>query len=170
MDFTLTHRFDCSTERFWELFWDPQWTKQLILEGLGFATCDIEPVVETAGKKSRSMRVTPKLEIPAAVAKLLGPKLGYTENGRFDTATGEWSYEIVLSVLSDRIRMGGRLTVDPDGTDKCVRKSKLWCEAKIPLVGGLVEKAAEKNMRDGWEKAAVWLRKWLAANPAAKSD
>jgi len=166
IEFTLTHRFDCSTERFWALFWDPEWTRTLILEGLGFATCDVEPVVEASGKKTRSMRVTPKLDIPAAVAKILGPKLGYTENGRYDIATGEWSYDLVLSVLAERIRMGGKVTVEADGPDRCVRHSKLRCEVSMFGVGGLIEKAAEKNMRDGWEKASTWMTKWLAANPA----
>lgn len=166
LEFTLNHGFECSTERFWALFFDPEWTRSLILEGLGFATCDIEPVVEAGGKKSRTMRVTPKLDIPAAVAKILGPKLGYTENGRLDVATGEWSYEIVLSVMSDRIRMGGKLRVDPDGPGRCKRRSSLWCEVKVFGVGGLIEKAAEKNMRDGWEKASVWTQRWLASHPA----
>jgi Protein of unknown function (DUF2505) len=165
LEFTLNHGFNCSTERFWTLFFDPAWTRALILEGLGFATCDIDPVVEAGGKKSRSMRVTPKLDLPAAVAKLLGPKLGYTENGRLDLASGEWSYEIVMSVMSERIRLGGRLSVEPDGPDKCRRRSSLWTEVKIFGIGALVEKAAEKNMRDGWEKAAVWTRDWLASHP-----
>ncbi len=168
LEFTLHHGFNCSVDRFWVLFFDPQWTRELILEGLGFATCDIDPVVEADGKKRRSMRVTPKLDIPASIAKLLGPKLGYTENGRFDLATSEWSYEIVLSVLADRIRMGGRVRVDPDGPERCTRHSTLFCEVKIFGVGGLVEKAAEKNMRDGWEKAAVWMRSWLTTEAAAK--
>lgn len=167
LEFTLTHGFDCSTERFWALFFDPDWTRQMILEGLDFATCDIDPVVEANGKKSRSMRVTPKLDLPAAVAKLLGPKLGYTEHGRLDLATQEWSYEIVMSVMSERIRLGGRVTVEPDGPSKCRRRSVLWCEVKIFGIGGLVEKAAEKNMREGWETAAAWMRKWFAAHPSA---
>jgi hypothetical protein len=165
IEFTLTHRFACSVDRFWQLFWDADWTKTLIIEGLGFATCDIEPTVEAGGKKKRSMRVTPKLDIPAAVAKILGPKLGYTENGQYDLATGLWSYDLVLSVLSERIRMGGQLTVEADGPDRCVRHSKLRCEVSMFGVGGLIEKAAEKNMRDGWEKASAWTVKWLAEHP-----
>jgi Protein of unknown function (DUF2505) len=164
-DFTLDHPMHCSSERFWTVFFDPAATRELILDGLGFASCDIEPVVERDSVRTRSMRVTPKLDIPAVVAKLLGPKLGYTEHGRLDTKTMIWSYEIVLSVLSDRIRMGGKLHLVPDG-ERCRRISKLFCEVRIFGVGGLVEKAAEKNMRDGWNRSAVWLNAWLDAHPA----
>jgi len=166
LEFTLNQGFDCSTERYWALYFDPEWTRTMLLDGLGFATCDIDPIVEEAGKKRRSMRVTPELDLPAAVAKVLGPRLGYTENGRLDVATGEWSYEIVLSVMSDRIRMGGRFTVEPDGPDRCLRRSILRCEVRIFGIGGLVERAAEKNMRDGWERAAGWMRQWMAAHLA----
>lgn len=165
LEIQLHHGFDCSVERFWALFFDADWTRELILGGLGFATCDIDPMAERGDLRTRSMRVTPKLDLPGPVAKFLGPKLGYTENGRYNTKTQEWSYDLILSVFSDRIRMGGTVTVAANGADRCTRNSKLWCEVKIFGIGGLVERAAEKNMRDGWEKAAVWMRTWMAAHP-----
>ena len=165
LEFTLDHPMHCSSERFWEVFFDPETTRELIVDGLGFGSCDVGPLTEKDGVRSRSMRVIPKLDIPAAVAKLLGPKLGYTENGRLDTKTMKWSYEIVLTVLSDRIKLGGRVHLVPDG-ERCRRISELWCEVKILGLGGLVERAAEKNMRDGWNRSAVWLNDWLDKHPA----
>ncbi len=166
IEFTLIHDFDLTPARFWQLFFDPGFTREMLLDGLGFGVCDIDPVIEAGGKRSRIMRVQPKLDLPAAVAKLLGPKLGYTEHGRQDVATGEWSYEISMSVLTERIRIGGRMTVEALGAERCRRTSHLWNEVRILGVGGLVEKAAERNMRDGWEKAATWMRGWIRQHPA----
>lgn len=166
IEFQLHHGFECSVDRFWALYFDADWTRELILGGLGFATCDIDPFVENGGFRSRTMRVTPKLDLPAPVAKFLGPRLGYTEHGRFEVATQTWSYDLILSVFSDRIRMGGSMTMAPDGPDRCKRVSKLHCEVKVFGLGGLIERAAEKNMRDGWEKATAWTRQWLADHPA----
>ncbi|MBC8074370.1 MAG: DUF2505 domain-containing protein [Deltaproteobacteria bacterium] len=165
LEFSLDHAMRCSPERFWTLYLDPDFTRSLILDGLGFGACEIERVVDRDSVRTRSMRVTPKLDLPAVVAKLLGPRMGYTEHARLDTKTMSWSYEIVLSVLSDRIRMGGKMHLVPDG-EHCRRISKLWCEIRIFGVGGLVEKAAEKNMRDGWNRAAVWMNDWYDAHPA----
>ncbi|MBX7083970.1 MAG: DUF2505 domain-containing protein [Nannocystaceae bacterium] len=167
IEFTLLHDFDVTPAQFWALYLDPAFTRTLLLEGLGFGTAEIEPVVDRDGKRSRSMRVQPKLELPAAVAKVLGPKLGYTETGRLDVARSEWSYEIAMSVLTERIRLGGRMKVEPLGERRCHRTSVLWVEVRILGVGGLIEKAAEKNMRDGWEKAAVWVADWIRRNPPA---
>jgi len=160
-ELTLHHEIHCSLERFWELFFDPAFTREMIVDGLGFASCDVDPVVADGPWQKRTMRVVPKIDVPAAVAKLLGPKLGYTEHGKLDTRTREWSYEIVLSVLSDRIRMGGKVRVDAAGANRCMRHSDLWVDVRILGLGGLVERAAEKNMRDGWDRSAAWMNKVL---------
>lgn len=165
IEFTLRHPLNCTLERHWELFFDPDWTRSLIIDGLGFETCDIDPVRQDGTKRLRDMRVTPKLDVPAAVAKLLGDKLGYTEKGRYEETDRSWTYDMVLNVLTKKIRIGGVVTTEPLGDDRCTRVSKMWVEVKIFGVGGMVEKAAEKNMRDGWTKSANWINRWLADRP-----
>lgn len=170
IELTLRHELVCSADRHWELFFDPDWTRTLILEGLGFNKCEVGDLVEDGEHTTRRMRVEPKIDVPAAVAKLLGPRLGYTEEGRFHRPTRVWTYQLRLSVLSEKIQMGGEVVIEPGDAARCTRVSKLWMRAKIPLIGGLVEKAAEKNMRDGWNKSAVWINGWLRAHPAADGD
>lgn len=166
LQFTVTHELNCSTARFWELFFDPDFTRDMIVGGLGFASCDVGPLQEADGKRRRRMRVIPKLDIPAPVAKLLGPKLGYEEEGVFDLTKEEWTHAERLSVLSDRIRLGGRMRAEPLGEDRCRRVSELWTKAKILGLGGMVERAAEKNLRDGWNKSAVYINDWLRRHDA----
>lgn len=162
LELTLHHDIHCSADRFWELFFDPAFVREMIVDGLGFASCDVGPIVDTESLRSRDTRVIPKIDVPAAVAKLLGPKLGYTEKGRLDTRTHAWKYEIVLSVLSERIKMGGTMTVEPAGEALCKRHSDLWVDVRILGLGGLVERAAESNMRSGWNRSAVWMNEFLA--------
>lgn len=166
IEFTLRHPLNCTPERHWALFFDPEWTRTLIIDGLGFKSCVVEPVKQDGTMRSREMAVTPKLELPAAVVKLVGDKLGYTERATFDETRELWKYQMVLNVLTEKIRIGGEVTIEPLGADRCTRVSKMWVEVKIFGVGGLVEKAAEKNMRDGWARSADWINAWLAKNPA----
>jgi hypothetical protein len=164
LEFTVTHEIHCSADRFWELFFDSAFTQEMIVDGLGFASCDIDDVEVVGHERRREMRVVPKLDIPAAVAKLLGPKLGYTERGTFDEQTRVWDHHLRLSVLSDRIRMGGKVRAEAAGEGRCRRIADLWCEAKILGLGKMVEKAAEKNMRDGWGRSAAWINAWLESH------
>jgi hypothetical protein len=166
LEFTLRHEIDCTPERFWGVFFDEDFTRAMIVDGLDFARCDIDPVQERGDKRTRTMRVTPKLDVPAAVERLLGSALTYTEDGTYLVSKQLWTYTLRLSVLSDRIRMGGKLRVEPKGEDRCLRVSDLWCEVKILGVGKMVERAAEKNMRDGWNKSATWMNGWLAEHRA----
>jgi hypothetical protein len=170
LELTLHHDIRCSADRFWALFFDPAFVREMILDGLGFASCEVGPVVDEGHLRKRETRVTPKIDVPAAVAKLLGPKLGYVEKGRLDTRTHAWTYEIVLSVLSERIRMGGTMTITGAGAELCKRKSDLWVEVKILGLGGLVERAAESNMRSGWNRSAEWMNEWLTRHPAEASS
>ena len=165
IELTLRHELACTPDRHWALFKDPAWTRTLIIEGLGFNKCEVGPLEEKGEYTERKMRVEPKIDVPAAVAKLLGPRLGYTEEGRFHEPTKVWTYQLKLSVLTEKIKLGGKLYCEPKGDDRCIRVSELWMKASIPLIGGLVERAAEKNMRDGWDRSAVWVNQWLAANP-----
>lgn len=162
LNFTLEHEIDCSEERFWELFLEPDFTHDMIVEGLGFAACEIGPLTDAGDTQLRPMQVTPKLVLPAAVAKILGPKLGYTEAGVWHPKKQLWRYDLRLSVLTDRILLGGNVTTKPLGDNRCVRISTHEVNIKIFGVGSLAERAAETNMVDGWNKSAIWMNRWLA--------
>ena len=99
------------------------------------------------------------------MAKVLGPKLGYTEAGVFHTDEKRWRYDLKLSVLSDRIKIGGDVTTRALGDDKCVRVSTHEVGIKIFGVGSMAERAARSNMEDGWGKSAVWTNRWIADHP-----
>ncbi len=161
MNFTYEHEMECSEERFWALFLDPEFTADMIVGGLGFAACDVGPLTDVGDTQTRPMKVTPKLVLPAAVAKVLGDRLAYTEAGIWHPKEQRWRYDLRLSVLSDRIKIGGDVTTKPLGDDRCVRISKHTVEIKIFGIGSLAERAAESNMRDGWDKSAVWTNRWL---------
>ena len=167
LNFTLEHEIACGVERFWKLFFDADFTRDMIVDGLGFARCDVGPTEDHGETRTRPMQVVPKLDLPAAVAKVLGPKLGYSEAGTYHVAKERWNYKLRMSVLSERIGLSGDVWVKPIDEERCIRVSEHTVQIKIFGIGSMAERAAEKNMRDGWGKSAKWMNDWLAKNAEA---
>lgn len=158
LEFTVNHEIRCSAERFWELFLDREFNEKLILDGLGFPSCEVGPVENG----HRFMTVHPKLDLPKPVVKLLGDRFSYVEKGTFSGEGANQKYEFEHDLSStDRVKLGGTVRTEPLGDDKCLRVAKLWVQAKIPMLGKTVEKAAEKSLREGWDKSAVWINEYV---------
>lgn len=167
LEFTLNHPLMCSADRFWALFLDPGFTREM-LTGLGFARVDVGELRPGASStdKRRSMRSIPKLDLPAVVARLVGEAFAYVEEGSFDERSRRWTYQSRISVM-EQFRVGGRIWVEPTKTGRCRRISEVWIEAKIFGIGGLVERAAESNVRDGFRRSALWINRWVVGHPEA---
>ncbi|HRI11147.1 MAG TPA: DUF2505 domain-containing protein [Nannocystaceae bacterium] len=158
--FTLVHEIQCTPERFWEVFFDKEFNRSLYVEGLKFS--DFTVVEQTAGPDvRRKVKGTPKVELPGAIAKLVGDKFGYEEEGTFNAAKKEWRWKMRPSVMADKMRMEGVLRVEAAGAGKCRRIAEMEVEAKVFGIGGMVESTSEKEMRAGWDGSAAYMNKWL---------
>lgn len=100
--------------------------------------------------------------MPAAVAKLIGPNLRYTEEGDFDRAKGTFTWVMKTSALTDKLKNGGSLRVEARGEGKVARIVEAFSEASVFGLGGIIESSTEKQVRDGWEKSAAFMRRWFA--------
>lgn len=147
------------------MYLDPQWTRELIAGSVGFSECRIDEVEANEGEIRRHMYVVPRVHLPGAVVKILGPRFGYHEHGVLDRGEGRWSWSHRLGVLSDRIKMAGTMRIEPAAGQTCRRTAEITIEARLFAVGSLVELAAEQATRDGWAKSARWINDWLRENP-----
>lgn len=163
--FTLVQEIAGSVEDHWKLFLDEEFDRRQYLEGFGFPKYELLESKDSESETRRKIRVQPKLDVPAAVAKILGDKFGYTEESVFDKKSKVYRAKMTTNVLSDRLFSDSVVRVEPvgAGNDRCRRTCDLSVEAKIFGIGGLVEVALEKNLRDGWEKGAVYMNQQLKA-------
>lgn len=164
MRFTISHVFNTDIDTFWDkVFYDDEYNRRLFLEGLGFKSFEQLSLEELPdGKKRRKIRTEPTAEAPAAVRKLIGDSLAYTEEGTFDPKTRRIQYSVVPSKLADKIITNGEFWVEARGDKKCERFTVVDLNVKIMLVGGAVEGFVEKTTRDNYDKAAAFTNKWLA--------
>ncbi len=163
--FTVTHEINCNEEKFWNVFFDKDFNLKLYKEGLGFPAFNIVDQRDTDSELVRKVTGTPKMDVPGPVAKVMGSNFSYTEEGKFNKSTKVWQWKLIPSTMADKLRNEGVLKITPIGEAKVRRVAEITLEAKVFGIGGLIESSSEKQLRDGWDKSAVFMNKWLADHP-----
>jgi Protein of unknown function (DUF2505) len=158
---TVVQEIATDVDNHWKVFFDDEFEMKQALEGLGFASYEIVEVRREPERIYRKTKGQPKLELPAVVAKALGPRFGYTEEGTFDKATGVWRSRLTPNILTDRLSSDAVVRCEPAGEGRCRRICELSVEAKVFGIGSLIETALEKDLRSGWERSATFLNAWL---------
>src|SRR5688572_1414438 len=101
------HRFACSSDAFWAMYLSTEFSRSFWMEKTGAPRYD-SLVEQTApsGDHRRSFKVLLSgIELPGPLEKMLGGPLGFTEEGSFSKARGEYSYQHTYSALTDRIKV-----------------------------------------------------------------
>ena len=163
--FTMRHDLDCTEERFWDLFFDRDFTIEMF-KYLEFPKFEIAETREEGDEKIRIVKASPKLDAPGPVKKLLGDNFGYTEEGRFNKNTKVFKFVVKPNTMEGKIKNEGTVRIEQrDGGKKCTRVVDVVVEAKVFGLGGTIEKMTEKSFRDGWGKSATWINDWVKKNP-----
>ena len=162
----LEHDIACDEETFWKTYFDRELSSRLFREGLGFPVYEILEQRETPTETIRKVRAQPKLDVPAAVAKLLGPGFGYAEDSTFDKTSRVWRYKMTMSVMADRLLHEGQMHVVPAAPGHVRRIASLRFEARVFGVGGMLEAAGEKQLTQSWADSAVAMNKLVSETRA----
>ncbi|MEZ4394880.1 MAG: DUF2505 domain-containing protein [Polyangiales bacterium] len=161
--FTMTHEFNCSVETYWnKLQFDDEVNNALYKKALGFPEYSLLEHKDSETEIFRRVSVTPKMDMPAAVQKVLGSNFRYTEETRYNKKAGTMSFKAIPSTLADKLTTTGVLRMEALGPNRCRRIIDVTTEAKVMLVGGVLESTAEKNVRDGYDKGARFFNQWIA--------
>jgi hypothetical protein len=159
--FTVLQDIATDPDTHWRLFLDPEFDRTQYLTGFGFPSYEVLDHRDGPDEVIHRIRVTPKLDVPAAVAKVLGPRFAYTEDGKFDKKLKVWRSRMVPNILADRLRAEAVVRVEPAGEGRSRRICELSVDARVFGVGGLLESALEKNLRKGWEDGAAFMNRWV---------
>lgn len=159
--FTVTHVINCNAETFWKTYFDKDFNMKLYKEGLQFPEFTIVDQRETDTELVRKVTGTPKMEVPGPVAKVMGSNFRYTEEGKLDKTKKIWTWKLIPSTMADKLRNEGSMRIEVIDDTKVRRIADIVLEAKIFGIGGLIESSSEKQLRDGWDKSAVFMNEWL---------
>jgi hypothetical protein len=158
---TMRQEIHCDVATFWQHFFDPELARRLFIEGLEFPSYTTVRQQETPTAIERTVAIEPKLTIPAPLAKAFGSSFKYTEEGVFDKASGVWRWRMISGTMPDKIRVTGTLRVTPIGTTKVARDVEIEIEAKVMLLGGMIEETFKKQLSAGWARSAEVQNQWL---------
>lgn len=162
MKLHLRHLYEIDLEGFWRMFFDREYTRRLYEEGLAFSRCqELELKRSDNGEITRKLRIEPKFEAPAVVAKILGDRFYYVESGRFDPAQKRWTYSLTPSVLADKVLLSGSIWAEPRGPGSIDRLAEIDISVRVLGVGGILEGFIEKQNKDGYLKAADFSNRWV---------
>ena len=159
--FTLKHEINCDVDTFWKVFLDKDFNTRLYVEALGFPEWKILEQTDTDTLATRKVSASPKMDVPGPVQKLFGANFRFTEEGSMTKPERIWRWNMTPSTLADKLFTSGVVRAEAIGADKTRRFAEMSIEAKIFGVGGLIEGSAEKQMRDGWDRSAVFMNKFL---------
>jgi hypothetical protein len=156
----VRHEFDCSPERFWELYWDEAFD-----EALQRGAAVQREVLEERNDGDvlvRRVRFTPDRELPGAVATLLGAKkLVYESENRWDKKTSTMHWKILPTILPGKIDAKGVFRVNPTSRG-CEQVVDGNIDVNVMFIGGQIEKAVVGEVEKSYDKTAALTREWLA--------
>ena len=155
----------CTPDHFWSSFLDESYLRALYVGELQSRTFDVLELSDT----SRTLRIGPKLKLPAPLAKLIGESFVYEELSTLDRDNGQWSWRMVQPAKldskskprKDAVTMHGTGRIEPATPDQCRRTDTWSIEARIFGLGGLLEATIHKELQSGRAKEYAFLARWL---------
>jgi hypothetical protein len=150
---------DCSEHHFWKRIFGSEEFNEFLYEGLGFEYELHDWNAETGYRKAQ---IWPKYQMPRAVAKVLGDRFSYVEEGTFDPVVKRYAFRVIPSTLPDRIRASGEVTVESVSSEQCERRVTIEFGADVLGLGRMIETYLIASTREQYAKNAALVNEYLA--------
>lgn len=161
MNFTIEHTFkNIALSDYESKVFMSEVFNEAIKGVAGLRSREVQERKEVNGKLFRKIRMQPERDLPAVLKKLVSGDLITTEESWFDPKTHSVEWTNKLSVLSDKVKLNGRveMTEVPGGVK---RKLTGTIDVSIFGVGKLVEKAVIDDLTATYEKIAAFTQRWI---------
>ena len=164
MKLLTRHAFDCTPDRFWEMYWADDFD-EMLMHGATFDRTVLSDNDE-GDVRVRTVRITPHQELPSPAAALLGaPKLVYDQENRFDPAKGEIRWRVIPTILPGKLDAQGhfRIVATPTGCEQIVEGE---IAVNVRFIGGRIEAAVVAEVEKSYARTAQVSREWLKKHSA----
>jgi hypothetical protein len=160
---TLRHEIDTDEDTFWsKVCFDEAFNTKMYEGGLRFPKWKVLESKDDDAKLVRKVQVEPATgELPAAIKKVLGDKLAYTEEGTFDKKAKRYTFKVTPSTLSEKTKINGELWAEKIGDKKIRRMCRISVEVKVFMVGGMIEERILTDLKKSYEDSTVFTNKYI---------
>lgn len=117
---------------------------------------------EQDGHIYREVAIVPAREVPAPVAKIVGPDaLHYTETLDYRLGTGAGTWSTTPGAMPGKITSDGRLHIE-DAAGSVCRRVEGHVTVRLFGVGKMIERFIVADVERGYAEAAAFMQQWLA--------
>ena len=157
----LSHVIDCDVDEFWRDFADIDFNRELFLGEMRYPSYQVLEQRVEGQRLWRRLEITPRANLPDAVAKIVGPALSFLEEGEYDGDVYRFKFlppagSVVSAVSSGVIRTE---RASGGATKRMVDVS---CEVRMFGLGRMLENAAVKIAQEAYGAQAVGWNALLA--------
>jgi len=155
----VTCKFSKSVDEVWAVLCDPDFrVDRSIALGELSAECDIEEDGDTV--KIHMVREVVR-ELPSVLAKIFNPKQTLEFVETWQSVKNGWEGNMEIEIKNQPVQLGASISLLATA-DGCEYSVSHRCKAKIPLVGGKVEKFILSQTDSGALDELSYLKKALA--------
>ena len=155
----LRQLLDCSEAEFWERIFRSEDFNHYLYEGLGF---EYELQEWDPENGYRRAKVWPGQQMPRALARVLGERFSYVEEGTLDSVAERYEFRVIPSTLQDRINATGVVVVEAVSERQCERRVSVEIGAEVLGLGRLIEAYLLSSTREQYVKNAALVNEYLA--------
>ncbi len=163
---TLRHEIQLDEDAFWsKIVFDETFNRLLYVDHLAFVGWSLLEQRDTGSEIVRRVRVEPNVQgMPAAVKKVLGDRLSYTEEGTFSKATKRYAFRITPSALVEKTKVSGEMWCEGLGDGRIARFCKMSVAVNVFLIGSMVEERILADLRSSYDRGTAFANDYIARN------
>lgn len=163
---TLRHELNTDEDTFWaKICFNEEFNKKLFEGALKFPGWRVLDSKDDEAKIVRRIQVDPPVgDLPAALKKVVGDRLAYTEEGTFDKAKKRYSFKVTPSTMADKTKIAGELWIEKLGDKKIARMCRMSVEVKVFMVGGMVEERILSDLRASYDNSTAFTNEYIKSN------
>jgi hypothetical protein len=162
----FSHEFPFSADRYVELFFDAGLVDYLRAELKDMHEYRVEILERTPTRYLRTLKVAPRIELPGKLGAILGRKkrIAWLETTSHAVGTPTLDWNILTSLLTEKIQIGGTYVLEDLGPNLCRRAVLGEINVRYMGVGHLVEDHIAGQMEKSFSMGREHMIAYDAAN------
>ena len=158
----ISHIIPIPIEDFWNTcFFTAEYSTAEHLEGLSCSDFTIIKPYTGAPDHKRILFSIPPLHVPASIKKIVGPHIGYTEQGVFDPQKQQYHFSLIPNVLPQKISIEGYYKIERVNDTSTKRTCFMETKVSIFGVGKKMEQLIGQSNLDIQKKTAIFAEQWV---------